>query len=69
MTSLAPTQAEVDSAIGKILGSLDAAGLGEDTLVFLTADNGAVREFYQNIALEECHWFHAFAPLEKLPCQ
>ena len=34
------TLAEVDGAIGSILDSLDAAGLGNDTLVVLTADNG-----------------------------
>lgn len=34
------TVAEVDGAIGAMLDSLDASGLGEDTLVFLTADNG-----------------------------
>jgi hypothetical protein len=34
------TLAEADHTIGAILDSLDAAGLGEDTLVFLSADNG-----------------------------
>lgn len=34
------TLAEVDGAIGSMLDSLDAAGLGNDTLVVLTADNG-----------------------------
>jgi len=34
------TLAEVDGAVGSILDALDGAGLGNDTLVFLSADNG-----------------------------
>jgi arylsulfatase A-like enzyme len=34
------TLAEVDAAIGAIIGTIDNAGLGEETLIWLTADNG-----------------------------
>jgi arylsulfatase A-like enzyme len=34
------TLAEVDHAIGSIVDAVDAAGLGDDTLIWLTADNG-----------------------------
>lgn len=34
------TLAEVDSAIGDIVDSVDSHGLAEDTLIILTADNG-----------------------------
>ena len=34
------TLAEVDDAVGQVIGSLDEYGVAESTLVFLTADNG-----------------------------
>lgn len=34
------TLAEVDNSIGRIIAALDTAGLSNNTLVFLTADNG-----------------------------
>lgn len=35
----------VDRAVGKLLGSLQALGLTEDTVIFLTSDNGPLNRF------------------------
>lgn len=37
------TLAEADHTVGVIVDALDANGLGDDTLVFVSSDNGSVR--------------------------